>query len=190
MGPQQQQQPHKQERKRQRVRLTNKGAESQQFSTVRPSALKGGGTIPASYAATTNAQQLRNIHSEREGGAAAALSSSSATPGAAAFDPIRNDPVLVVVEKSSYWPPPTLEELQQRTGIKLGSGNDDGFDLYDRREEEAEARKEKQLLAAHKERESCSIHAAGPKEHPSSAYQGGPQQAHAALERVTKAGGG
>eukprot|EP00796_Vickermania_ingenoplastis_P007029 gene7029-4985_t len=141
MGPQQQQQPHKQERKRQR---------SQQFSTVRPSALKGGGTIPASYAATTNAQQLRNIHSEREGGAAAALSSSSATPGAAAFDPIRNDPVLVVVEKSSYWPPPTLEELQQRTGIKLGSGNDDGFDLYDRREEEAEARKEKQLLAAHK----------------------------------------
>eukprot|EP00796_Vickermania_ingenoplastis_P007034 gene7034-4987_t len=153
------------ERKRQRVRLTNKGAESQQFSTVRPSALKGGGTIPASYAATTNAQQLRNIHSEREGGAAAPLSSSSATPGAAAFDPIRNDPVLVVVEKSSYWPPPTLEELQQRTGIKLGSGNDDGFDLYDRREEEAEARKEKQLLAAHKERESCSIHAAGPKEH-------------------------
>lgn len=122
------------ERKRQRVRMTNKGLEAQQFSTVRPSHLSGAASLPAN-SATSNPQQLQNILTEHKSTAASASSSASAV-----FDPITNDSTFVVVERSAYWPPPSLEELQESTGVKISG---DGFDTYDRREEEAVPRKEK-----------------------------------------------
>ncbi|CAD2212683.1 hypothetical protein, conserved [Angomonas deanei] len=56
------------------------------------------------------------------------------------FDPIPNDPMFYVVENSKYWPPPSLQELHQTTGIVA---ENDGFDSYDRREDESNAKKER-----------------------------------------------
>lgn len=127
-------QPQKSERKRQRVRPTNKGLEAMQFSTVRPSSLAHADALPATSSAASPRllQHLMSDSSQR---------SPAPTSKSETFDPIQNDPVLVVVPNSTYWPPPSLEELQERSGVKV-SGSD-GLDLYDRREEEAEAKRAK-----------------------------------------------
>ena len=83
----------------------------------------------------------QQIHEEdlvqKQGGVSAATAAGSSD---AAFDPIPNDPMFSVVENSKYWPPMSLEELQKSSGITLAA---DGMDLYDRREDDANAKKEK-----------------------------------------------
>lgn len=74
------------------------------------------------------------------------LPSSSAANRAASgaffeFDPIPNDPMFVIVEQSQYWPPPTLQELEEQTGVSVVGT--DGFDAYDRREDDKKARQER-----------------------------------------------
>lgn len=146
-----------QDAKRQRTRLTNKGMEGLQFSTLRPSHIARGETLPASPIGITSKEQLQTlVHSPSSSTSSPSgdagqdrsrttlPSGSAAVPSTAAegFDPILQDPTFVVVSQSLYWPPPTLAELKEKTGI---SASED-LDLYDRREEEAAAKKEKTEL--------------------------------------------
>lgn len=115
----------------QRVRLTNKTLEGRQFSSVR---LPRTSEVPA---------QKINVDAMYEDLAhqPAATTSSFTDGGAATFDPIPSDSMFYIVSNSKYWPPPSLEELQQSTGIAvLGT---DGFDAYDRRADDTSARQER-----------------------------------------------
>lgn len=141
--------------KRQRTRINKKGLEGLQFSTVRPSQLTREDALPSTSGGITSAEQLkalmetsppfsrgkeRMIHGSS--GVAGVPSSSSTMSTSAAgggFDPIPQDVVFVVVQQSAYWPPPSLAELREKTGISAS----EELDLYDRREEEAVAKKEK-----------------------------------------------
>lgn len=58
----------------------------------------------------------------------------------AAFDPIPGDGMFNVVENSKYWPPPSLEEVMKLSGKTADLA--DGMDLYDRRDDEAKAKKQ------------------------------------------------
>lgn len=116
---------------KQRVRVTNKGVEAQRFSTVPLSQLRREAdpskVLPSASPAASSSQQLKNVLAEgghADGG----------------FDPIVSDATFSIVASSSYWPPPTLEALQKSSGVEVKG---DGFDDYDRRDEEAAARKEK-----------------------------------------------
>lgn len=141
-------------KKPQRVRVTNKALESRQFSTVR---------LPRSSEVPAQKVDVQAMYQELEGkrgagaghaaasrssnsaAAAAASPSSSSIPAAAAaaagtaFDPIVNDAMFTILTRSKYWPPPSLEELHASTGHDHG----DGFDAYDRREDDKQARKER-----------------------------------------------
>ncbi|AYU77621.1 hypothetical protein conserved [Leishmania donovani] len=128
-------------RKLQRVRVTNKALESRQFSTVR---LPRTSEVPAQKADVHSMYQ--ELACGSSGGTAAASSKSASAASAAAsppsssgFDPIANDAMFTIVTKSKYWPPPSLEELHAKTGHDHG----DGFDSYDRREDDKKARKER-----------------------------------------------
>lgn len=106
----------------QRVRITNKGLEAQRFSTVR---------MPAKSEAVSSASQMH------------------APEKSIAFDPIPQDGMFNIVESSSYWPPEPLESL---LGSGSGSGDAtqlsaDGMDMYDRRADDADAKKEKMKVA-------------------------------------------
>lgn len=61
----------------------------------------------------------------------------------ASFDPIAVDSAFVIVNPSSYWPPPTLASLREAAGFSGEAVVEDGFDMYDRRDEERQAKKEK-----------------------------------------------
>lgn len=119
-------------KKTQRIRPTNKSLEAQRFSSIKMP--RSSELLSTSSAAASKKQQ--QIHEEdlvqKQGGAP-----SSAD---AAFDPIPNDPMFSIVENSKYWPPMSLEELQKSSGMTLAA---DGMDLYDRREDDANAKKEK-----------------------------------------------
>lgn len=145
MPPKQQQQSAK-KKKPQRVRVTNKALEGRQFSTVR---LPRTNEVPAQKVdVQAMFQELDSDHTRRPqnttaaAAAAAAASHASvqaAAPSSSNFDPIVNDPMFSVVAHSQFWPPPSLEELHARTGHDHG----DGFDSYDRREDDKQARKER-----------------------------------------------
>ncbi|KAG5481965.1 hypothetical protein LSCM1_05677 [Leishmania martiniquensis] len=125
-------------RKPQRVRVTNKALESRQFSTVR---LPRASEVPVQKADVKGMYQ--QLESGRCGGDAAAsagaASAAASPPFSSGFDPIVNDPMFVIVSHSKHWPPPSLEELQAQTGHDHG----DGFDSYDRREDDKRARRER-----------------------------------------------
>lgn len=135
------QQPAK-KKPQQRVRVTNKALESRQFSTVR---------LPRSNEVPVQKVDVHSMFRElsEDSGAAPrrATPDSSTAPAAAAaapsssstFDPIVNDPMFTIVADSHFWPPPSLEELHARTGRDIG----DGFDSYDRRQDDKAARKER-----------------------------------------------
>lgn len=158
--------------KKQRVRLTNKGAEGLQFSTVKASHIARADALPSTSIGITSQQQLHAItggdatdsthvqdHASSKGssmhrppqeghalgsisthdGPSSSASSSGAVGG---FDPIPQDPTFVIVPHSTYWPPPTLQALREKTGFTAS----EELDLYDRREEEATAKKEKAVL--------------------------------------------
>lgn len=106
------------EKKKQRIRPTNKSLESQRFSSVK---------MPKGNEVTGVNAHIHEV--------------DKLTSSGMAFDPIPNDGMFTVVENSKYWPPPSLEELQQSSGIATLAG--DGMDMYDRREDDAAAKKEK-----------------------------------------------
>ncbi|KAG8343332.1 hypothetical protein ERJ75_001231800 [Trypanosoma vivax] len=131
--------------KKQRVRLTNKAAEALRFSTIR---------VPAKGDARPKSTDIERVFEERAAsgvpnvgdagvkdrqqsgrgvGEGERLSSSNA------FDPIASDPMFVIVHKSKYWPPPSLDELYASAGVEKMAG--DGFDSYDRREDDQLARR-------------------------------------------------
>ncbi|RNF01990.1 hypothetical protein TraAM80_06652 [Trypanosoma rangeli] len=122
--------------KKQRVRVTNRALEARQFSTVR---------LPRRAEAQVPQVDVERMYDDRgrEGGDSGAKrgdgngGEQASVPSV--FDPIPADPLFVVIVKSKYWPPPPLEELQAR-----GEGAiSDGFDAYDRREDDSAARKER-----------------------------------------------
>ncbi|KAG5508745.1 hypothetical protein JKF63_05243 [Porcisia hertigi] len=129
-------------KKPQRVRVTNKALESRQFSTVR---------LPRKSEVPAQKVDVKSLYQELAGGpshgsvAAAATGNSAvvaaaaASPSSSGFDPIAHDPMFIIVAKSKYWPPPSLEELHAKTGHDHG----DGFDSYDRRDDDKLARKER-----------------------------------------------
>ncbi|KAG5482495.1 hypothetical protein CUR178_05635 [Leishmania enriettii] len=133
-------------KKPQRVRVTNKALESRQFSTIR---------IPRSSEVPAQKADIKGMYQELEGrrsggtSAASAAKEVGATSDASSpsfssgFDPIVSDPMFMIVIKSRYWPPPSLEELHAQTGHDHG----DGFDSYDRREDDRRARKERVKVA-------------------------------------------
>lgn len=127
-------------KKPQRVRVTNKALESRQFSTVR---LPRTNEVPAQKVDVQS--MFRELSSESRDPARVAATSTTGTtlPSAvqpsSSFDPIVNDPMFSIVANSKYWPPPSLEELHAKTGHDHG----DGFDNYDRREDDKQARKER-----------------------------------------------
>lgn len=156
-----------------RVRLTNKGAEGLQFSTVKSSHISRADALPSTSIGITSLQQLNAItegdatpssssfsserlhpnsssmhrspqqgHTSGSVSAHGGTSSSSSSGAVAGFDPIPQDPTFVIVPHSTYWPPPTLQALREKTGV---TGSEE-LDLYDRREEEATAKKEKAAL--------------------------------------------
>ncbi len=106
-----------------RVRATKRSLEAKQFSSV---------ALPrASEVTGANA----HIHDAAVAGGAASSSSLSA-----AFDPIPNDAMFFIVAASKHWPPPSLAEMS----VALDGDNmAGGMDLYDRRADEAEAKKAK-----------------------------------------------
>ncbi|RNF19288.1 uncharacterized protein Tco025E_04223 [Trypanosoma conorhini] len=112
---------------KQRVRVTNRAREARQFSTVR---------LPRRAEVQAAAADVERMHEDRGGGGGHGGGQTSAPP---AFDPIPADPLFVVVAASKHWPPPSLEELQAASGAPIS----DGFDAYDRREDDREARKER-----------------------------------------------
>ncbi|KPA77821.1 hypothetical protein ABB37_06638 [Leptomonas pyrrhocoris] len=126
-------QPPAKKKTAQRVRVTNKALESRQFSTVR---------LPRTNEVAAQKVDVQSMFRELatdpsrltsgNSGAAVAAPSSS-------FDPIVNDAMFSVVAHSQYWPPPSLEALHAKTGQDHG----DGFDSYDRREDDKRARKER-----------------------------------------------
>lgn len=137
-------------KKPQRVRVTNKALESRQFSTVR---LPRTNEVPAqkvdvqSLFQELDGDRVRrpqppsSVANSSTGSGAATTTATTNTTGAASssFDPIVNDPMFSIVTNSQYWPPPSLEELHAKTGHDHG----DGFDSYDRREDDKQARKER-----------------------------------------------
>ncbi|ORC89949.1 uncharacterized protein TM35_000102170 [Trypanosoma theileri] len=136
--------------KKQRVRVTNKALEARQFSTVR---------MPKTSEVQTSKVDVARMFEDRDAGSVATArvqsnnntndnstthnnnnnNGNAAHPSSQAFDPIPNDPMFVVVAKSKYWPPPTLEELHAETGAEIT----DGFDTYDRREDDKQSRQER-----------------------------------------------
>ncbi|AIN96918.1 hypothetical protein LPMP_160440 [Leishmania panamensis] len=125
-----------------RVRVTNKALESRQFSTVR---LPRTSEVPAPRVDVNSMyKELACGCSDGTAPASARRSVSAASAAASpssslVFDPIVSDPMFTIVAKSKYWPPPLLEELHAKTGHDHG----DGFDSYDRREDDRQARKER-----------------------------------------------
>ncbi|EKF27463.1 hypothetical protein MOQ_008814 [Trypanosoma cruzi marinkellei] len=129
--------PKKQATK-QRVRVTNKALEARQFSTVRLPR-KAEVQVPQ-----VDVERMYEDHDrgnrrgdEKRGDAGGDVAARESVP--LNFDPIPNDPLFVVVAKSKYWPPPPLEELRAANGAPI----DDGFDAYDRREDDRAARRER-----------------------------------------------
>ncbi|KPI89307.1 hypothetical protein ABL78_1536 [Leptomonas seymouri] len=120
-------------RKPQRVRVTNKTLESRQFSTVR---LPRTNEVPVQKVDVQSMFQELDIDATRN---TTYNSAAAATAPSSSFDPIANDPMFSVVANSKYWPPPSLEELH----AKMGQDHGDGFDSYDRREDDKRARKER-----------------------------------------------
>ncbi|CCW71710.1 unnamed protein product [Phytomonas sp. Hart1] len=116
--------PKNSTRKPQRIRLTNKALESQQFSTLRLPR-KGESVVPK-----VNVDAI--FADLGEGGSGGAKAANFA------FDPIPDDGMFDVVEKSAYWPPPSLAALVASTGIAVEGG--DGFDSYNRLEDDAQGR--------------------------------------------------
>ncbi|KEG11097.1 hypothetical protein DQ04_02981020 [Trypanosoma grayi] len=134
--------PPKQQAKKQRVRVTNKALEARQFSTVR---------LPRKsevHAPQVDVARIYEDRAQRGSGSGSGPKDPSSGSGnnaadtgqtsSLAFDPIPKDPMFVVVAKSKYWPPPPLAELQASSGVPVS----DGFDTYDRREDDKQARKE------------------------------------------------
>ncbi|GET87396.1 hypothetical protein, conserved [Leishmania tarentolae] len=143
MPPKQAQEKRKNAKKKsQRVRVTNKALESRQFSTVR---LPRTSEVPAQKVDVHSMYQ--ELACASSGGTPAAsaskstgaVSSASLAHSSSGFDPIANDAMFAIVTNSTYWPPPSLEELHAKTGHDHG----DGFDSYDRREDDKKARKER-----------------------------------------------
>jgi hypothetical protein len=132
--------PPKQQRsakkKPQRVRVTNKALESRQFSTVR---LPRTNEVPAQKVDVQSMFQELDSTRPTTSPNASVTHSNTAAAVPSSFDPIVNDPMFSIVAKSKYWPPPSLEELHAKTGHDHG----DGFDSYDRREDDKKARKER-----------------------------------------------
>lgn len=127
------------------MRVTNKALESRQFSTVR---------LPRTHEAPTQKVDVQSMFVELGEGSAvpshntaattantapATAAAAAAAPSSSSFDPIVNDPMFSIVATSLYWPPPSLEEVHARTGRDIG----DGFDSYDRREDDKQARKDR-----------------------------------------------
>ena len=96
-----------------RVRTTKRSLEAKQFSSI---------PMPKS-----DEVQGANAHIHEK-----------VQPGST-FDPIPNDPMFTVVTNSKYWPPPPLADLGTLEGENLAGG----MDLYDRRADEAAAKKAK-----------------------------------------------
>ncbi|RNC43354.1 hypothetical protein TcCL_NonESM06981 [Trypanosoma cruzi] len=132
--------PKKQATK-QRVRVTNKALEARQFSTVR---------LPRKAEMQAPQVDVERMYEDHDrgyrrgdekrgdgGGDAGGVNAQKSVP--LIFDPIPNDPLFVVVAKSKYWPPPPLEELRAANGAPI----EDGFDAYDRREDDRAARRER-----------------------------------------------
>lgn len=121
------------------MRVTNKALESRQFSTAR---LPRTSEVPAQKVDVHSMYQELGCRSS--GGTTAASSSKLASAAySSGFDPVSSDAMFTIVAKSKYWPPPSLEELHAKTGHDHG----DGFDSYDRREDDKKARKERVKVA-------------------------------------------
>lgn len=127
--------PKTQTKKKQRVRVTNKALEARQFSSVR---------LPQKSEVAATKVNVDAMYRAQEPSSAGLSAAPAPGAGATTFDPIPNDPIFYVVENSQYWPPPSLAELQETTGVK--AANADGFDTYDRREDETRARQVRQKV--------------------------------------------
>ncbi|CCW64983.1 unnamed protein product [Phytomonas sp. EM1] len=106
-------------RKAPRVRMTNKALESQQFSTLR------------TPRRSEVAPQTVNV---------AEMFDDARRASAPTFDPIPADTMFDIVTESAFWPPPSLKSLEEKTGIAVAGG--DGFDTFNRQEDDARARRE------------------------------------------------
>ena len=110
---------------RKRTRETTASLEAKQFTTLR--------TVPASEA----------VSAARKPQFEPAASKGSSLD----FDPVKTDPMFTIVENSKYWPPPSVDEVLKARGMKsAGRGetlNADGMDTYDRRADNAKARKQR-----------------------------------------------
>ncbi|AAZ13331.1 uncharacterized protein TEOVI_000802800 [Trypanosoma equiperdum] len=133
----------KKQAKKQRIRMTNKAVEGLRFSTVRMPAKSEVQKQQTDISRLiSDHEDKRSGDSTRENGEEGARGRSSGNGrtrqvGSAAFDPIPNDPMFFIVEKSKYWPPPSLEDLHKSVGVEMSG---DGFDPYDRREDDEQAR--------------------------------------------------
>ncbi|KAK7197689.1 hypothetical protein NESM_000720700 [Novymonas esmeraldas] len=118
--------------KSQRVRVTNKALESRQFSSVR---------LPRTSEVPAQKVDVDAMYSELAAGHGTAAAAAAASPSssAAVFDPIVGDSMFTIVARSKYWPPPSLEVVHAATGHDHG----DGFDAYDRRDDDRQARAER-----------------------------------------------
>ncbi|EPY26122.1 hypothetical protein STCU_00176 [Strigomonas culicis] len=126
--------PPKTQAKKQRVRVTNKALEARQFSSVRLPQKSEVAAVKVNVDAMYRAQEPNS----------SVPAAPAPASGGATFDPIPNDPMFYAVENSQYWPPPTVAELQERTGVAAASA--DGFDTYDRRDDEKRARQARQKI--------------------------------------------
>jgi hypothetical protein len=100
-----------------RVRATKRSLEAKQFSSI---------PLPRTSEVTGANAHIHEV--------VAAPSS-----GAAVFDPIPNDGMFFIVANSKHWPPPPLADLGALDGNNMAGG----MDLYDRRADEAHAKKAK-----------------------------------------------
>nr|CCC92322.1 conserved hypothetical protein [Trypanosoma congolense IL3000] len=131
--------------KKQRVRMTNKAVEGLRFSTVRMPAKSETQRQTADIDRLLSERHSKSDGIEERGGRAvveraAAVDPKEGLSSSSVFDPISSDPMFIVVEKSKYWPPPTLQELHASKGVEMSG---DGFDPYDRRQDDQQARKER-----------------------------------------------
>jgi hypothetical protein len=150
-----------------RIRTTNRALESRQFATVRMprrSEVSGSRTLAPelrageagrkAVAMSQRSKLEKKMATAAKGGVAATDGDAtkkrvgpSTTPtfenvtAAAAeslkFDPIPNDPTFLEIHDSKLWPPPPLDAA---TLALAGAG---GLDQYDRRDDEAAARKQR-----------------------------------------------
>lgn len=148
-----------QKKKPQRTRVTKKALESQQFSSVRlprgnegpaqkvdlqamyrdvdPTQEMPPATTASSSATADTATPI--IMRGSSGASLNGMTSSTSNSTTCGFDPIQNDAMFIVVKHSKYWPPPSIEDLHKKTGNDHG----DGFDAYDRRDDDSNARSER-----------------------------------------------